>query len=761
MKQIHLPSIINQNSIMNGPILSEIFGIEGKMCKKILETLENARNTEVYHSNYNNWKKHFLSLYPGDELKPDLFHKHILLMSAILMVFKIQQTYFSHNGKTDLNQIENTKKEKYDQILITDILQIPSYLNWVFEISEIINEIDGMTKLYQKYQIKSTDLFFELYQSLLFDNTRHQMGEFYTHSQLAELMVNEVYRPGISVLDPACGSGMFLLSISNSLINNKFSDEERFRALNRICGIDRNPIACIMARTNLLLQNYDLKRKFNWHPNILEQNSLLIPSKDVFSIFNISIGFDLIIGNPPWVVLNRLSDKKEKEQVKQLGKELGILCGGKLATSTELTTSFIARMIRDFLAPDGYIFFVTPASLASGAQHEKFRNFHSMKNVEFWAFDKDIFKIHNLCFKAQKSSEKDPNKIEVIWKLFHCELDPIKVQLKSSEIYTPQSIRTDSKTNERLIGRLGKKTLDFVEENSYYHVKFRQGASLVPRNLLFIEIVEKNANIIRFKPAETIQNKKYRTWEFDAFKTAEVEEEYIFKVAKSTGIMPFHYELSDWAFLPLNTINHNLIITAPKAVEHLRKLEKLFIENMKEGAEIQSLLKRLDYGRALSDERQLKSFKIIYGGIGSIVKAAILRECYIIDTSLYYYLPESEEEAYFLLGYLNSNYITQYVKKVGSTGANGSLRNIHKHPLDLGLPRFEIQNENHLMLSNQARQMENYVNNFITNQKIESNKMELTLKMIQKRLFLDQIYQRSINELDEIVKKIIISYYSV
>jgi hypothetical protein len=734
-----------QRKAIDGTWLNEKFGMNGEISTYIRKILYQNKENQDYLENYKLWENTFIILYPKDEIDSELFHKHCLLICAITIVFTLKYHQF--------NKIKNLQSNFSQNVI--ELLEIPSYFAWLIKKSEFEDLILQMNNDYSEYEIIAHDLFFIFYQTLLFDTTRHPMGEFYTHPQLADLMVDYVYKEEDYVLDPACGSGMFLLSISNYLQKHHISPEKRFAGLNKIYGIDRNPLACLMARTNLILYNFDIVIEFKWHPHIFQKNSLYISPKSILNEYTIDSCFNLIIGNPPWVVLNRLSDKEEKEQIKQLGNELGILHGGKLATSTELTTLFIARMIRDFLSPNGTIFFVTPASLATGAQHEKFRNFYYMHDVEFWAFDKDIFKIHNLCFKAQKTMVTSSEEIKVKWKIFHCEIEPIKVELKSTEIYVPQFVKIDPKTNERYIGRLGEKSQSNEGTVSFYHKKFRQGASLVPRNLLFIELIEKLDSLIRFKPAETIQNKKYRTWEFDAYNEAEVEENYIYKVAKSTGIMPFYYELSDWAFLPLNKDTNELTVLTPKAKIHLHKLEQIYSENMKEGAEIKSLLKRLDYGHALTDSRQLNPFKIIYGGIGSIVKAAILREITIIDTSLYYYLPESEEEAYFLLGILNSNYVTRYVKRVGSTGANGSLRNIHKHPLDLPFPKFNVQNQCHNELQIHAQMMEKFVLEFIQREKQEAKNGNITIKIIQKRLFSNIEYQNLLKNLDEFVEKIL------
>jgi hypothetical protein len=134
-----------------------------------------------------------------------------------------------------------------------------------------------------------------------------------------------------------------------------------------------------------------------------------------------------------------------------------------------------------------------------------------------------------------------------------------------------------------------------------------------------------------------------------------------------------------------------------------------------------------------------------------------LQELFIVDTSLYYYSPESLDEAYFLLGYLNSNVITDYVNKVGSTGANGSLRNIHKHPFDYCLPKFDSNDQNHLKLKQMAQQTEYYVNAFLKTKQLSNDKAqnEKMIKRYHSELMKDNEYQKKEQIIDELIKKIL------
>jgi type II restriction/modification system DNA methylase subunit YeeA len=122
------------------------------------------------------------------------------------------------------------------------------------------------------------DLLKELYQNLMPGELRHGLGEFYTPDWLAELLLDEV---GLSpenleelgrkdpegplklrVLDPACGSGTFLMLYLARLRayaeRHYLTDKLAEYVLNNVVGYDLNPLAVLTARTNYLLEVADL-----------------------------------------------------------------------------------------------------------------------------------------------------------------------------------------------------------------------------------------------------------------------------------------------------------------------------------------------------------------------------------------------------------------------------------------------------------------------------------------------------------------------
>ncbi len=118
--------------------------------------------------------------------------------------------------------------------------------------------------------VTSRDLLKKLYQQLFPKSVRHDLGEYYTPDWLAEHVLNELgYEgdPDKRLLDPACGSGTFLVMAINRV--KKWYEENRERCaydegdlcrkiLANVVGFDLNPLAVMAARTNYLIAIRDL-----------------------------------------------------------------------------------------------------------------------------------------------------------------------------------------------------------------------------------------------------------------------------------------------------------------------------------------------------------------------------------------------------------------------------------------------------------------------------------------------------------------------
>jgi type I restriction-modification system DNA methylase subunit len=176
--------------------------------------------------------------------------------------------------KNKLSDIENGGI--YDRKEITNFLE-GDFFRWYLdafdspELKEAIREIARCLSEFEPATstldpVSTRDLLKKLYQYLVPQEVRHRLGEYYTPDWLAELLLNEVGYDGNNFkrfLDPACGSGTFLVLAIQRAIKwgrkNHRPDLEIAKSIKaNIWGFDLNPLAVIAARTNYLFALGDL-----------------------------------------------------------------------------------------------------------------------------------------------------------------------------------------------------------------------------------------------------------------------------------------------------------------------------------------------------------------------------------------------------------------------------------------------------------------------------------------------------------------------
>ena len=202
------------------------------------------------------------------------------------------------------------------------------------------------------------DLFQDLYQGIFPRRVRHALGEYYTPEWLAGQMLDEAgYRgmPGERLLDPACGSGTFLLLAIRRLRGQCSPGEAGLgRSISAsVVGLDRNPLAVLTARANYLIAVADL---------VGGNEGLDVPVYLADSILAAGIGgdrplgrFDYVVGNPPWIAWDDLP-ADYREATKPLWRQYGLFSlsagdarhgGGKKDLSMLMTYAAADRFLKD------------------------------------------------------------------------------------------------------------------------------------------------------------------------------------------------------------------------------------------------------------------------------------------------------------------------------------------------------------------------------------------------------------------------------
>jgi hypothetical protein len=113
--------------------------------------------------------------------------------------------------------------------------------------------------------VHNQDLLKDLYLQIIPSEVRHDFGEYYTPDWVADLVFARIGFEGRSdqrILDPACGSGTFLISAISKIkqyyqFNREaiqFDEGELLRRiLSNVVGFDINPLAVLASRTNYLI----------------------------------------------------------------------------------------------------------------------------------------------------------------------------------------------------------------------------------------------------------------------------------------------------------------------------------------------------------------------------------------------------------------------------------------------------------------------------------------------------------------------------
>ncbi len=195
---------------------------------------------------------------------------------------------------------------------------------------------------------ETRDLLKRLYQNLMPKKLRHALGEYYTPDWLAERLLNQLGydgNPKGRLLDPACGSGTFLVLAIKRV--KRYAEEQGLNEadvlemiLCNIVGFDLNPLAVSSARTNYLLALGDLlqHRRGEVTIPVYLADSILTPSQGADLLTQHGFSFNTAVGK--FSVPRSLVDARYIDLLADLLEEC--------VTSRLMADQFRARLLHSF-----------------------------------------------------------------------------------------------------------------------------------------------------------------------------------------------------------------------------------------------------------------------------------------------------------------------------------------------------------------------------------------------------------------------------
>jgi type I restriction enzyme M protein len=135
-------------------------------------------------------------------------------------------------------------------------------------------------------------LFGDIYEKLLKDlQSAGNAGEFYTPRAVTQFIVEQVNpRLGETVLDPACGTGGFLVCAIEHLRKQAKTETDEHTIQECFFGIEKKHLPHVLCMTNLLLHGIDVPS------NVRHDNTLARPLRD----WGPKERVDVIVTNPPF-----------------------------------------------------------------------------------------------------------------------------------------------------------------------------------------------------------------------------------------------------------------------------------------------------------------------------------------------------------------------------------------------------------------------------------------------------------------------------
>ncbi|HEX2908996.1 MAG TPA: N-6 DNA methylase, partial [Phototrophicaceae bacterium] len=245
--------------------------------------------------------------------------------------------------------------------------------------------------------------------------------------------------------------------------------------------------------------------------------------------------FDVVAGNPPWLSYRYIQNEDYQNQVKALYRYYQLIETNdvKLFTQMDLSTLFW-NLARDrYLKPGGQLAFVLPRAVITGAkQHRRFQQQGFTRVL-------DLLDIHPLIFNVPTCVLIDSgprHREQIPARVYHGRLRARQLGLEEAR---PFLTWTEGK----------HQFVDSEVRSPHYYDQVFQGATLVPRNLVFIKPAgQPSSPAVATDPELDAEAKT--PWKGVRL-SGSVEDDYSYSTLLSKHLVPFGYEKLHLVALPV------------------------------------------------------------------------------------------------------------------------------------------------------------------------------------------------------------------
>ena len=419
---------------------------------------------------------------------------------------------------------------------------------------------------------------------------------------------------------------------------------------------------------------------------------------------------DVIVGNPPWINYNQTVSVLRTELVRQSRTVYGIWAGGRYATHQDVAGLFFARSVALYLKDGGLIGMVMPHSALQAGQHARWRKGE-------WT-DLRGFNTLSVDFSYKTPWDLEQLKPNTFFPI------PASVAFAKRLGVAHKGVPLAGNV-ERWLGTPGRPDVqrvlipitDASRGPSPYAEYSRQGATIVPRRLFFVEETANPATIqaagtVTVNPRQGSQDKApWNDLDLTAITGQTVEAQHVFNVHLGETLAPYVTLDPLKAVLPLKRGEHEIpkdkngvggirLSSLEREMRDRWQTVSRMWEDNKARANKLNLVGRLDYHGEMSaqlawqEDPDGRPVRVVYTSAGVPTAAILTDDDAIVDYKLFWIACKNLEEAQYLLAIINSDALYSAATPLMSKGLWGA-RDLQKHLWKLPIPAFDAKNALH------------------------------------------------------------------
>jgi len=246
-----------------------------------------------------------------------------------------------------------------------------------------------------------------IYEQFIYE--RKAKGAIYTPEALADYLLSEVesakpLERGMRILDPACGSGVFLVLAYRRLIEKEITRLGRELKPEELCdilqesiyGVERERDACYVTEFSLVLtllhyteprdlQNLEFQFPDLHNKHIFKHDFFDIEDQECMGKFwQQGLEFDWIVGNPPWI---KLKPTTTGEEFARAWMDNPQNISERPIGDNRVAEAF-SWLVTDLLSPEGVVGLILPATSLFNLKSRNYRRHFFTKH--------EVLRITNL-----------------------------------------------------------------------------------------------------------------------------------------------------------------------------------------------------------------------------------------------------------------------------------------------------------------------------------------------------------------------------